>query len=273
MREELISVICTVKNGETTIKETILSVINQTYTKLEFIIVDDGSIDSTKKIIGKLARLDKRIKPIYTNGIGRGNALNLAVQKSNGGLIANIDADDLMHPKRLRIQLDKFIENEGIFIVCSNSVIIYNSEPVLWEEGDTVGDKVITDNLLIKNRINHTSVMFNKKLLIEVGCYNQSLKSQFDYELWLRALAKKKIMLIIPNKLVAKRIHKNQSFENKKRVRYLIRSQKLQIKYALVMRKRIFMVIMIAPLRIALGILPFKIRRKLILIFKHIGFN
>ncbi|WP_233879579.1 glycosyltransferase family 2 protein [Virgibacillus halodenitrificans] len=265
MREELISVICTVKNGGKTLTQTIMSVINQDFTNWEFVIVDDGSNDETKSILTKFGEQDRRIKPVYTNGVGRGKALNLAIQKSSGKFIANIDADDLMHPKRLQLQLNQFIENEDIFLVCSDSVIFYNNETPVWEEQRRDKLEYITDNLLIKNRISHSSVMIRKQDLINIGCYNDTLKSQFDYELWLRALAYQKVMVKVPIKLVAKRIHEGQSFENKKRFRYLLRSQKLQVKYALLIRKRVFAVLMITPFRIVLGFLPFQLR-------KHISF-
>ncbi|THE09163.1 glycosyltransferase [Bacillus timonensis] len=267
MRDKLISVICTVRNGEKTITQTILSVINQTYHNWEFIIIDDGSNDSTKSILEEFAGHDKRVKPLFTEGIGRGNALNLAIQSSNGDYIANIDADDLMHPKRLRVQLDILLENKDAFLVCSNAIIIYNNESVIWEEHgiekNEDGIETISENLLIKNKISHSSVMINKQQLIDIGYYDHSLKSQFDYELWLRALANKRTMIKVPYNLIAKRIHENQSFENKKRIIYLLRSQKLQIKYALRMKRKVFIVLIITPLRILLGFLPFQLRRKI----------
>lgn len=262
-KNKLVSVICTVKNGEKTLEETILSVINQSYKNWELIIVDDGSDDSTIKIIEKFAERDKRIIPIYTNGIGRGKALNLAIKNSNGDYIANIDADDLMHPNRLEFQLQHLMKNDDIFLICSNAVIFYNDRKIIWEKQRNTMPQIISDSLLIKNSINHSSVMFNKKALIEIGGYNEKLKSQFDYELWLRALANEKLIMKIPINLVAKRIHNQQSFENKNRLIYLFRSQKLQIKYSIRMKRKVFAVLIITPFRIVLGLLPFSIRRKI----------
>src|SRR5690625_519263 len=99
-----ISIICTVKNGEKTIKETLKSVIDQTLKNWEFIIVDDGSEDNTLNILKTIEKTDARFKIVKTSGIGRGKALNLALHYSKGKYVANIDADDLMHPQKLSIQ-------------------------------------------------------------------------------------------------------------------------------------------------------------------------
>ena len=95
------SVICTVKNGAQTIASVIESIQAQTLKQWEFVIVDDGSTDETREIVGKYASADNRIKLIQTPGIGRGRALNLAIAQSNSECIANIDADDPSHQNQV----------------------------------------------------------------------------------------------------------------------------------------------------------------------------
>src|SRR5699024_5738845 len=104
MNLELISIICTVRNGEKTISKTIDSILEQSYENWEFIIVDDGSTDKTIDILNEYKIKDKRIRVVSTGIIGRGKALNKAVSKANGNYLCNIDADDLMHPEKLSIQ-------------------------------------------------------------------------------------------------------------------------------------------------------------------------
>lgn len=231
--EELISIICTVKNGEETISDTIDSVLNQTYENIEFILVDDGSDDNTKKIIDKYTKDDSRIKPYYSPGMGRSKALNKAIELANGKYIANIDADDLMHPQKTQLQVDFFNDHPDYFLVSTDFEVVYDNDSVKWESVSekNVGLQKVEKNILIKNNIIHSAVMMNKKQLNEIGNYNEKQATQIDYELWLRAFTNNKKMTIINKKLVAKRIHKAQSFENKKRVMYTLNSMKLQLNY------------------------------------------
>lgn len=258
---ELISVICSVKNGENTIAGTISSVINQSYTNWEMIIVDDGSTDKTVDILKYYNKKDDRIKPYFTEGIGRGKALNKAIDLSKGKYIANIDADDLMHPKKLEIQV-KFLNKNDYFLIGTQSILVYNDNKPVWTNNVSENPKLykVGKNLLIRNEINHSSVLINKKKLIQIGKYNENRKTQFDYDLWLRALLYNMDLVIIREKLTAKRIHSNQSFENKKRLIYTINSSLLQLKYILKSKKYIYL-LPIPIISLLLSQLPFKYRR------------
>jgi len=225
-----VSVICSVKNGESTIEETIQSILNQTYKEWEFIIVNDGSTDNTQNIINRYAEIDQRIKPVVTSGVGRGKALNLAIRHTNGEYIVNIDADDPNHPKKIEIQLKHFKENTEYSLLCTDFVIVYNNDVVLWEgtKDRKLKIEVLNEKLPFINPINHSSVMIKKKALADVGFYNELLASQLDYDLWIRLAAKGYKLGSIPLKLASKRIHSNQSFENKNRIKYLVNSLKVQ---------------------------------------------
>src|SRR5699024_1663846 len=128
----LVSIICTVKNGMNTLPLTIDSIRNQSYQNWELIIVDDGSEDKTDLIIKNYVKEDTRIKPIFTDGIGRGKSLNRAIENSSGELLANIDADDMMHPKRIEKQVEYFKLKPDIFLLCSDFTIIYDNELPTW---------------------------------------------------------------------------------------------------------------------------------------------
>jgi len=260
---DLITVICTVKNGQATITATINSIINQTYKDFEIIIVDDGSTDSTPLILDKFANKYSFFNIIKTKGIGRSNALNLAVEKSNGNLIANIDADDLWHPQKLEIQIKTFHQNFNFFLLGTKSIIIFNDEDVNWDKKQSkeYNVKRINNSLLIKNQINHASILMRKDKLVEIGLYDTSRNSQVDYELWLRSLSKNLKMGIVESVLSAKRIHENQSFENKKRIIYTWNSLSLQIRY-IIKSKKLYL-IPIPIFKFLLGQFPFKLRRKL----------
>ena len=95
--------------------------------------------------------------------------------------------------------------------------------------------------------------------MIHSGAYSEQRKTQLDYELWLRAHSEDSVMYILDVTLTGKRIHANQSYENKKRVRYLYNSASLQMYYILKSSKYYLLVIPI--IRFFAGLLPFKLRR------------
>lgn len=100
-----ISVILPVYNQEKFISETIGSVLSQTYSDFEFLVVDDGSTDNSAAIIRSYAEKDKRIKAFFEPNAGKSNATNYLVNKASGDWCAFLDADDVMMPERLERQM------------------------------------------------------------------------------------------------------------------------------------------------------------------------
>jgi len=99
-----VSVICAVKNGARYIAETIHSVLGQTFTNFEFIIVNDGSTDATAEIINSFS--DARIIPINQQNSGVGAARNRALALAKSTYVAFVDADDVWLPHKLQVQID-----------------------------------------------------------------------------------------------------------------------------------------------------------------------
>ena len=227
-----VSVIMTVFNGKNTIKKSIDSILKQTYSNFEFIIVDDGSTDETREILEEYGRVDNRIRVIYKGRIGRSKALNVALNECKGKYIANIDADDEAHPDRLRREYTFLKKNPEIALISSRAKIIFDDEIVNWEKFDNdVFDSIsVSDGLKKSNPISHSSVMFNFKLIpMKENIYNEKLSRVVDYDLWIRLYNKGYKLSMINEKLVTKRIHSNQSFENKNRIAYLKAVRKVQL--------------------------------------------
>jgi len=108
MFNKKVTVVITSYNSEKYIKDSILSVLNQTYKNFELIIVDDGSKDNSKKIINFFKRRDKRIKTFFfKRNIGSAAfARNYAIKRSRGSHISFLDADDIWLPTKLEIQIN-----------------------------------------------------------------------------------------------------------------------------------------------------------------------
>ncbi|MEQ4894891.1 glycosyltransferase family A protein, partial [Escherichia coli] len=111
--KELITVIMPVYNAEKYIYESIKSILVQSYSNFEFIIINDGSKDSSGKIIENFLD-DTRIRYINRENKGLVFTLNEAISLSRGNYIARMDADDISHPLRLEKQLNFLLENPDI---------------------------------------------------------------------------------------------------------------------------------------------------------------
>lgn len=179
-----VSVTMPVYNGEKFIAEAIESILNQTYSNFEFIIIDDGSTDSTKIEIDKYK--DKRIT-LITNKINKGivYSLNNAIKISRGIYIARMDADDLSHPKRLEKQIN-FLEKNSNYGLLGTSFAVMNSKRDIVSLQPAIAyDDDLRKYLLIKNPFAHGSVMIRKSILIKNNLfYNSRAKFYEDYELW-----------------------------------------------------------------------------------------
>ena len=117
-----ISVIMSVYNGESYLKDSIDSILNQTFNDFEFIIVNDNSNDSSKEII--LSYADERI--IYLENkqnIGLASSLNKAIKKAKGIFIARMDDDDISYADRFRLQVD-FLESNPKLILKTSLLLI-----------------------------------------------------------------------------------------------------------------------------------------------------
>lgn len=138
-----VSVITPVYNGEKYLKETILSVLNQTFDDFEYLLVNHASTDSSLQIMQQYQTQDNRIKIIQLdiNKGGPAYPRNEGVKAAQGEFIAFVDADDIWKEDKLQIQIDYFKENPAIDMIYSRSDIIN-------EHGDIL---VNSNNSLLKN--------------------------------------------------------------------------------------------------------------------------
>lgn len=106
----LVSIVIPAHNAESTLTETIDSALAQTHTEIEIIVIDDGSQDATAEIVYDHAARDGRVRLIRQANAGVAAARNAGIQAANGDFIAPLDADDLWHPDKLRLQLERFAD-------------------------------------------------------------------------------------------------------------------------------------------------------------------
>lgn len=173
-----------VYNSEETVYFSIKSVLNQTYSNFDFIIVNDGSTDKTENII--LSFKDERINYFKLEHKGRSSASNYGISKATGEYIARIDADDMFLSDKLTQQIQYLDLHPDVDIMYCWS-IFYDNAGLLRFWKSPGSDLKIKEKLKYLNPINHSSVVCKRNIFQKLYGYNESLDINEDYELWLRA--------------------------------------------------------------------------------------
>jgi glycosyltransferase involved in cell wall biosynthesis len=215
-----ISIILTTYNGQSRgfLIECIESVLNQTYTDFECLIIDDGSIDNTNLICANYLN-DKRFKYHYQFNRGLAAARNTGLDLSYGNYICFLDDDDIWYKDKLQKQIDFFEKNksENIGMIFTNIHLINKDGKKIGEQAN-YADGNIYDLLLYKNLIDSpSSVMIKKSIFKEVGDFKEWMKSSEDYDLWIR-ISKKFKIFSINEFLVKYRMHDNKMSLNHTRM-------------------------------------------------------
>lgn len=178
----LISVVMPTYNGELFIREAIDSILSQTFTNFEFIIVDDGSTDSTSEIINSYN--DERIlylKKEINSGIA--DSLNLGISKACGVYIARMDDDDVSKPERFEKQLHVFNTNPEL-IFCGTNVMDKDGKPNNTPE---FHEDILLKFFFFKNPIFHPTAIVKREVLLKHP-YIPDMVPAEDHDLWSRLI-------------------------------------------------------------------------------------
>lgn len=180
------SVIMSVYNGEKYLRESIESILNQTFTDFEFIIIDDGSTDETKKIIASYQ--DSRIVFISRANKGLVASLREGIQKARGKFIARQDDDDVSEKDRLKKMIETLEANPEIGLIGSARQNIDEAGNKLDIITMPLSNADIRLYLCYHNPFCHGSIMFKKSDYVKVGGYEEGFVPAEDYRLWTRLL-------------------------------------------------------------------------------------
>ncbi|MCB0311077.1 MAG: glycosyltransferase family 2 protein, partial [Bdellovibrionales bacterium] len=173
-----LSVVMSVYNGERYLGLAIESVLRQTYSDFEFIIVNDGSSDRTAEILWEYARSDKRIE-ILTNEENKGltSSLNFGIQHARGSVIARQDADDLSIEDRFKEQMAILETNHEIVLVSCDIEFIDEQGSLLVIHKASQFETILPQLLAIYNCIGgHGQTMFRKATWERIGGFDSSFK-------------------------------------------------------------------------------------------------
>ena len=177
-------------NGGDFLEESIRSIAGQTFRDWELVVVDDASTDATRDVVASWSRRDPRIRLVANDrNKGQTACLNQGLHEGRGEWVARQDADDVSDPRRLAAQMDYLVAHPDTALLGTQGVLV-----------DTRGKRtglldVPCDHEGIAwcapflNPFLHTSVIFRRSVVAELGGYDESFRIAQDYDLWTRLAA------------------------------------------------------------------------------------
>jgi glycosyltransferase involved in cell wall biosynthesis len=195
MGTPLVTVVICTYNGEAFLEKTLRSVLGQTYSNFEVVIVDDGSTDGTTEIIGRFSRENNCVRPFFRINCGLPASRNFAFTQARGQWIAIIDQDDLCYPSRLSRQLEIASAYPSAGLIFCNTHYINEDDDVIGEHmsGFKLPEgfirKNLASNLLLGQGcyIDSESCFIKRETFQRVGLLDESLRFACDYEYFIRA--------------------------------------------------------------------------------------
>lgn len=220
-----ISVLMSVYNDEKRVSKSIESILNQTFQDFEFLILDDCSTDNTYEICNYYAKKNQKIKLMKNNqNLGLTKSLNLLISESNYELIARQDSDDESFKQRLEIQL-KIMEKHNLDACTTLATIdeLKRTRPFL--------SHLFPKKLIIKykNPFIHGSLLIKKRVLENVGMYDERFKFAQDYKLMFDLIRLNHKLKIINQPLYKLNTKDNISTRNIKEQNYYANCVKKEI--------------------------------------------
>jgi len=186
MSEPLVSVVMVVRNVERLLRESIESILGQTFREFEFIIVDFGSTDQSEALAATYAARDSRIKLGAIPACALPEARNTACSLAQGTYIAIMDADDVSLPCRLSLQIDFMEKHPEVGLLGGAAQWINAAGHPIVAPSDPTEHQDITTALLTRCPIRHSTVVMRKQAFTLVGRYRRPFIAAHDYDLFLR---------------------------------------------------------------------------------------
>lgn len=181
----LVSVVIPTHNRSSYLKNAINSVLNQTYTNIEIIVVDDNSTDNTKLVVESFNNSKVRYIKNHKNLMAAGSR-NVGINLSQGEIVGFLDDDDEWYNDKLALQVPLFSEEKvglvygGMNLVFIEEVLSYNTQPS--KEGNIIRE------MLIENAVGGTVSVLVRKSILEKEKFDTSFPAREEYDLWIRVL-------------------------------------------------------------------------------------
>ena len=222
----MVSILLPSYNGSKYIRESVVSILNQTFTDFELLIGFNGTTDTSKEIVYKIINdikdpdliesINSKVRVIdYGDDKGKAKTLNKLLQEAKYNLIALQDDDDLWHSDKLQIQMN-FIDNfdvVGTFLnyIDHNGLIIKKLN--LQQEDSGIKYWSLERGI---NNVANTSALFKKSIAEEIGGWREDIDGIEDFDFWIRLMKQGNSFFNVPEYLLYHRIHNESNFNTKK---------------------------------------------------------
>ena len=232
MKSPKVTVLMSVYNGEKYLREAIGSILNQTFTDFEFIIIDDGSTDRTRNILTEYADQDQRIVQVRNQeNIGLTQSLNKGIKLARGIYIARQDADDISDRQRLKRQINYMQKHPEVGLLGTAYHLIDENGKYICTNYPETNDTAIRWRMLFRNAFIHTSIMIRREFLTQKCLsYSENLPCSQDMGLWVQLMEYTQVANL-KEPLVSLRRHDNSistiQFEEQERIATEISSKQL----------------------------------------------
>lgn len=190
--QPLVSIIIPTYNRKNWVVKAIDSALSQTYTKIEVIVIDDGSTDGSYEYLQKLYGQKIILKKIRHSGVSK--ARNTALDLAKGEWISFLDSDDFFHIDKIAKQISSLQENPHYKIAHSEEIWYKNGVRINpKKQHKKMGGDLFAQSVKLCS-ISISTVILKKEILVELGNFDENLPACEDYELWLRITAKYQIL-------------------------------------------------------------------------------
>lgn len=207
MNKVQVSVVMAVHNSDIAfLKQSVDSILNQTYQNFELIIIDDiNSYEVTNYLI-ELQNCHRNVILLRNKtNIGLTKSLIMGIESSKGVYVARQDADDISEPDRLNCQL-KYLKANPETVLLGTSYRLLYGDKFLLDQIQLINHKEIIESFLVTNPFAHTSVIFDKDIYGKIGGYNKSCRYSQDFDLWPK-FARYGKLSNLPEILVSRRVN------------------------------------------------------------------
>jgi glycosyltransferase involved in cell wall biosynthesis len=183
-------------NSAATLERAIDSILAQSVSELELIVIDDGSSDSSPDIARAAARRDDRVRALaLADNVGISSSLNTAIAHAAAAIVAIQDADDYSEPGRLERQLALLDGEPDVALVgCRMREVDERGNDLKARTNFRAGD--VNDALMHFNPIPNTSAAFRRAAVLEAGGYDPRYRYAMEYDLWLRVAERHRVVAL-----------------------------------------------------------------------------
>jgi hypothetical protein len=183
-----VSVVLPVRNGAAFIAAALDSILAQTWSDLEVVVIEDGSDDQTPGILARCASADSRVRVLHNRGSGLVDALNFGLAEARADLIARMDADDRSRPRRLAAEIAFLADNPRVVAVGTQVRHVTGDGTPAGRSAFPCASEDVRRLMARTCCVAHPTVLMRRQPVLDLGGYRKAFGYAEDYDLWLRLL-------------------------------------------------------------------------------------